>query len=250
MTLATFLDRTKMWKTRISVNLNGLASQHDIDQVSVVMRDTTEIDEIREFAAASLGRISSDYTIRQLEQGIKQQSDHKLQLFCVQGLSISQHKRCDAILLARLCDHNEDGRIRSSACYALANRKVEAVIPYAIQYIDEPFMSENTFISSNLAIESLLKFKTTDTLDAIIEWSMMTLADASRTAGQRERAANYLMRFGDDRCDHLMIDMINDDVVYAKRLAAGKSGNNAVEYLKRLDTAAAQEAIQAWLARR
>lgn len=250
MTLATFLDRTKMWKTRISVNLNDLTSQQGIDQVIVVIRDATEIDEVREFAAAALGRIGSDYTITQLEQGIKQQSDQKLQLFCLMGISISQHQRSDAILLARLCDDNEDGRIRSSACYALANRSNDAVIPYAIQYIDAPFMSKNTFISSNLAVESLLKFKTMETLDAIIEWSMMALADDSRTVGQRERAANYLMRFGDERCEQLMISMIDDDAVYAKRLAAGQSGNNAVECLKRLDTPAAHTAIQTWLARR
>ena len=110
-------------------------------------------------------------------------------------------------------------------------------------------MSENTFIAANLAIESLLKFKTPEAMTAIINWSIMALQDESRPPLNRERAANYLMRFGDERCEALMITMVDDEVVQARRLAAGQSENHAIETLKRLGTPAALSVIKDWQAR-
>lgn len=246
--LDLFINKSEFWKKRVSVKLTNLDTDHDIQLVAAVMRDTSDMDEVREHAGTILGRISSNCTIDRLEHDLKNSTDYKTRLFCLVGLRVSTHPRVNDILLKHLTDEQEDGRIRQAACYNLAIRQCADVIPHAIHYIDAPFMSEDTFMGSNLAIESLLKFDSSEGLDAIINWSMKTLADEAQDSLKREHAASYLMHHADERCEAFLIEMIDNPIVSAKRLYAGKSGNHAIEALQRLNTPAANTAIQAWKA--
>lgn len=244
--LDTFLNRSEFWKNRVSIDLTGITDIESINQIAGVMRDPTEMDEVRESAGASLGHIGTDNALDILEQDAKFNTDEKTRLFAMIGLQVTVNPRADAIQLDLLQNDNTPPRIRKTAMYSLANRKNEAVIPLAIQYINKPFATDNGFMGSNIAVESLLKFGDSTGIDVILDWSMQAVQDTQRDPLQREHAANYLARYADVRCESFLIEMLDNPVMQAKRIYTGDSYNHAIKALQRIDTPTAHQAIQAW----
>ncbi len=244
--LEIFTNRSEFWKTRVSVDLSNLTDLDSIQKIAEVMLDTTEMDEVREAGGGALGRIGTDDTIGILEKVIYKSTEELAQVLAMIGLSVTSHPRANIIMLDVLKNENTSSRIRRSACYTLANRQVDAVIPLAIQYIDEPFVIEDTFLGGNIAIESLLKFDISDTINVIIDWSIKAIYDEVLTPIQREHAANYVARLADKQHEHILIKVIDHPFVKSKRLYAGKSGNHIIEALKRIGSSTAMNAVSEW----
>lgn len=244
--LEIFTNRSKFWKTRISVDLSNLTDLDSIKKIKDVMLDTTEMDEVREAGSVALGRIGTEDAISILEEVIYKSTEELAQVFAMIGLSVTSHPRADAIMLDVLQNRNTPSIIRRSVCYTLANRQVDTVIPLAIQYINEPFVIEDTFLGGNIAIESLLKFDTSDTINIIINWSIKAIHDETLTPIQREHAANYVARFADKQHEHILIEIINHPMVKSRRLYAGQSGNHIIEAMKRIASPTTMIAVSQW----